>query len=173
MTLQTEFTACVFAYGSNMCTQRIRSRVPSATPVANGYLGEHAFVFHKRSIDGSAKADAAFTGCPTDRVWGVVYRLHQEDKPILDGYEFLGVGYDEQQVDVVVESRTIRAWIYVARQEVTDPSMLPYSWYHDFVIRGAQQHRLPQKYIDYLRSCKSVIDPDPARHERNRRLIDW
>ena len=155
-----------------MCTKRIRSRAPSATPVANGYLDEHALVFHKQSIDGSAKADAAFTGCSTDRVWGVVYRVHKEDKPILDGYEFLGVGYDEQQVDVVVESRTIRAWMYVARREVTDSSLLPYSWYHDFVIHGAQQHRLPQKYINYLRSCKSVTDPDLARHEQNRRLID-
>lgn len=107
----------------------------------------------------------AFTGCSTDRVWGVVYRVHKEDKPILDGY-------DEQQVDVVVESRTSRVWMYVARRKVTDSSLLPYFWYHDFVIHGAQQHRLPQKYIDYLRSCKSVADPDLARYEQNRLLID-
>ena len=172
MTL-TDFTVCIFAYGSNMCTQRIRSRVPSATPIANGHLAEHAFVFHKRSVDGSAKADAVFTARQTDQVWGVVYRLHLEDKPILDDHEFLGVGYDEQQVDIVIESGTIRAWMYVARREMTNPSLLPYSWYHDFVVRGAQQHRLPERYIEHLRSFESVIDPDSARHERNCRLIDW
>ncbi len=171
MTLQTELTVCVFAYGSNMCTQRIRSRVPSATPVANGYLGEYAFVFHKRSIDGSAKADAAFTGCPTDRVWGVVYRLHQKDKPILDGFEFFGIGYDEQQVDVVLESRTIRAWIYVARPSTIDKSLKPYGWYLEFVIQGAYQHRLPLCYIADLHWIEPTVDPDPTRDEANRRLL--
>ena len=62
--------------------------------------------------------------------------------------------------------------MYVARREAIDPLLLPYSWYHDFVTRGAQQHRLPESYIEHLRSFESVIDPDSARHERNRRLID-
>jgi len=172
MTFLTEGTVCVFAYGSNMCTQRIRARVPSATPVVNGYVGEHAFAYHKRGEDGSAKADAAFTGCPADRVWGVVYRMHQGDKTILDDHEFLGVGYDEHEVDVVVEKRTIRAWVYVARCEAIDPSLLPFSWYHDFVIQGAKQHHLPNIYIEQLRSFESVVDPDSVRHERNRSLID-
>jgi gamma-glutamylcyclotransferase (GGCT)/AIG2-like uncharacterized protein YtfP len=154
-----------------MHTARIRARVPSATPVAIGYLEQHAFVYHKRSIDGSAKADAAFTGRATDRIWGVVFELHHAEKPVLDEHEFLGIGYDEREIDVVVDDGEIRAWMYVARQEVTDPSLLPYSWYHDFVIHGAQQHGLPREYIDHLQSHQSIIDPDPARHEQNRRLI--
>ena len=81
--MEKGFNVHVFAYGSNMCTQRMRSRVPSAKPVTIGYVCERRFVLHKRSDDGSAKADAAFTAVSTDRVWGVVYRLHREDASMI------------------------------------------------------------------------------------------
>jgi len=150
----------------------MRSRVPTATPVTIGYVGQRKLVFHKRSNDGSGKADAAFTPCPTDRVWGVVYRLHEEQKPVLDQHEFLGIGYDEEEVNVVHENDSLRAWMYVARRDAIDPSLLPYSWYLDYIVHGACQHRLPESYIDYLTSFESLVDPDSARYARNRRLID-
>lgn len=150
----------------------MRSRAATAQPVAIGYVSERKLVFHKRSHDGSAKADAVFTAVSTDRVWGVVYRVHRSDKPVLDRYEFLGIGYDHEEVEVMVEDGTLRAWMYVARREAIDPSLLPYSWYHDYLVHGAREHGLPESYVDYLRSFKSLRDPDPARHAKNRRLID-
>ena len=45
------------------------------TPVSD-VTAHRRFEFHKRSHDGSAKADAAFTASSNDRVWGVVYQLH-------------------------------------------------------------------------------------------------
>ena len=162
----------VFAYGSNMCTQRMHSRVPATTPVTIGYIGQRKFVFHKRSEDGSGKAHAAVTACPTDRVWGVVYRLPQEQKSILDQYEFLGIGYDDQKVNVIHGNGSLWAWMYVARRDAIDPALLPYSWYHDYIIHGACQHQLPESYINFLRRCESMVDPDSARHTKNCRLID-
>ena len=162
----------VFAYGSNMCTRRMRSRVSTAMPVTIGYVARRKLVFHKRSDDGSGKADAAFTASPASRVWGVVYRLSQEQKPLLDQHEFLGIGYDAEEVHVVHENGSLRAWMYVARRGAIDPSLLPYSWYRDYLIHGACEHRLPDGYIDYLRSFESLVDLDPARHAINRRLID-
>lgn len=161
----------VFAYGSNLCTQRMRSRVSTATPLTIGCVRQRKFVFRKRSVDGSAKADAAFTSSSDDRVWGVVYQLHLHQKPLLDRHEFLGIGYDEELVDVVHEDGAIRAWMYLARHDAIDATLLPYSWYHDLIIDGACQHRLPEPYVDYLRSFNSVVDPDAARHSVNRRLI--
>lgn len=52
----------VFAYGSNLHVRRTTARAPSARPVAIGYVSERSFWFHKRGVDGSAKANALFTG---------------------------------------------------------------------------------------------------------------
>ena len=129
-------------------------------------------MYHKRSIDGSAKADAFHTGDHSDRVWGVVLEISRNEKPWLDRHEFLGVGYDEETVDVRLEDRsTLSARIYVARRDAIDPTLQPYSWYHDFVIRGAQQHGLPHEYVSFLREFNPIRDPDIDRHRENQRLI--
>jgi gamma-glutamylcyclotransferase (GGCT)/AIG2-like uncharacterized protein YtfP len=161
----------VLAYGSNMCTERMRSRVSTAKPVTTGYVSQRKLMFHKRSEDGSAKADAAFTASPNDRVWGVVYQLEQHQKRLLDHHEFLGIGYDEESVVVLNKNGTLRAWMYVARRDAIDVSLLPYSWYHDFVIHGARQHQIPKQYVDNLRSFDSIVDSDVARHWENRQLL--
>ena len=90
---------------------------------------------------------------------------------MLDKHEFLGIGYDEERVGVVLEGGSVEAWMYVARREAIDPTLAPYSWYHDFIVHGAHQHGLPRSYIDYLRSFESCVDPDTARHARNRRVM--
>lgn len=154
-----------------MYSPRMRSRVSTATPVTVGYVRQRKLVFHKRSEDGSAKADAVLTDSPTDLVRGVVYRLHGRQKPLLDQHEFLGVGYDEEMVEVVHENGVIQAWMYVARPDAIDASLLPYSWYHDFIILGACEHRLPERYIDYVRTFNTLDDPDAVRHSANRRLV--
>jgi gamma-glutamylcyclotransferase (GGCT)/AIG2-like uncharacterized protein YtfP len=161
----------IFAYGSNMCSQRLRARVSTAIPVTIGYVQQCRFVLHKRSDDGSAKADAAFSASSDDCVWGIVYQLQRYQKPILDKCEFLGFGYDEEAVDVVYADGAVCAWMYVARHKAIDATLLPYSWYLNLVIAGACEHRLPDPYIDHLRSFDSIVDPDTARHKENQRLI--
>ena len=47
-----------FAYGSNVCSGRLRERVPSAVPVRVARLLNHSLRFHKRSGDHSGKCDA-------------------------------------------------------------------------------------------------------------------
>ena len=162
----------VFAYGSNLHDRRMLNRVPSACPVAIGHVEQRQLRFHKRSVDGSAKADAAFTGVPEDRVWGVVYRLSPDEKPELDKHEFLGIGYDQELVEVTTSSGSIDAWMYVARHDAIDQTLKPYAWYHDYVIVGAQQHRLPFCYIYNLMRVETTLDPDRERHEQNRQLIN-
>ena len=162
----------VFAYGSNLCTQRIGSRVSTALPVTVGYVRQRKFTFHKKSVDGSSKADAAFAEASDECVWGVVYRLSVQQKRVLDTYVFLGIGYDEERVDVVHETGRVQAWMYVARRSAIDSTLRPYSWYRDLIVAGALQHRLPEQYIHYLRSFEAIVDPDDRRHSANPRLID-
>ena len=63
-------TFVYFAYGSNMCEGRLKARVPSADLMAVVQLQAHALRWHKRSVDGSAKANALATGRDQDVVWG-------------------------------------------------------------------------------------------------------
>lgn len=162
----------VFAYGSNLCTARLKARVPSAEPIAVGHVTQRQLVFHKRSEDGSAKADARWTGLEHHRVWGVVFRIARAEKAILDECEFLGIGYDETEVEVIHEAGTLRSWMYQARDEAIDDSLLPYDWYHDFVVRGAREHRLPADYIARLESHSLMPDPDEVRTRENRVVLE-
>lgn len=165
-------TDLIFAYGSNLHSGRMRSRVPSAEPITIGYVVGRRIAFHKRSDDGSAKADASCTAEFSDRVWGVIYSINASETPVLDRHEFLGIGYDRKQICAMTpRGKPVTAWIYVARPDAIDRSMKPYTWYLEFIVAGAHQHRLPLCYIATLRSAQCVRDPDPSRYELNHRLV--
>ena len=162
----------VFSYGSNLCVPRIEARVGRVTEVSVGFVTHRRLAFHKRSIDGSAKADAAFVDAHTAAIWGVVYRLSADGKRKLDQFEFLGTGYDQIQVDVQHGGQATSAWMYVARPEVIDPSLQPYRWYRDLIVHGAIHHRLPADYVEFIRSQPTIEDPDSHRHVTNMSLIE-
>ena len=163
----------VFAYGSNLHSGRMQQRAPSARAVGVGCVWGRKIRFHKRSVDGSAKADACCTGNGGDRIWGVVYRLNRSDKRALDGHESLGIGYDEHPVTVRTGPRTaVEAITYVARDETIDPSLHPYSWYLGFVREGARQHRLPWCYIHSELRVETVRDTNAGRRRLNQEILD-
>ena len=147
----------VFAYGSNMCTERLRARAATAVPLVTGYVTHRKLAFHKRGRDGSAKADAVYTGRSSDRVWGVVFSLTRDDKLVLNGYEW---GYGEQKVVVIGQDRVLPATIYVARSQLVDAALKPYGWYHHLVVEGAIQHRLPRDYVEHLQTFRPLPDTD-------------
>lgn len=164
-------TIPVFAYGSNLCRERLRARVPSARRWAIGCVFGRTLAFHKRGRDGSAKADAAFTGHANDSVWGVVYQVAASEKPLLDRYESLGVGYDEVEVPVATAAGVCYARMYVARPEAIVTSLRPFSWYRDFVVHGAVEHGLPGRYLRRLCRVTAEADPDRSRHASNAAVV--
>ena len=47
--------------------------------------------------------------------------------------------------------------------------MLTYFWYKEFVAKGAEEHRLPQEYIDrYINTVPGLANPDAAREHARR-----
>lgn len=117
-----------FAYGSNMCTGRLKQRVPSAAPLFAAKLNGHRLTFHKRSKDGSGKGDAEYTGDDRDFVWGVVFELQELEKRDLDNAEGLGHGYSEKLVTVITRlGKECAALMYYADDK--DVKLRPYSWY--------------------------------------------
>ncbi len=111
-----------------------------------GFVRRRQLRFHKIGKDGTGKADAFWTGCATDCVWGVVYRCSLEEQSVLDRAESLGVGYDQVGVEVQTESGTVSTFLYQARSDCIDANLRPAAWYHLHVVMGARQHSLPFDY---------------------------
>ena len=153
-----------FAYGSNMSTRRLASRVASARAIAVARLPAHALRFHKQGRDGSAKCDACYTGSERDVVHGVVFGIAVDEKPLLDEQEGLGNGYEEKTARVTgVQGEHLQVVTYVATR--IDASLRPLHWYKEHVLRGAVEHRLPEDYIAAIRAIESCADPDPGNHD--------
>ncbi len=156
-----------FAYGSNMHPFRMRNRVPSALNIDIAYLENHSLCFHKRGwSDGSGKCNAFFAGSSDDSVIGVVYRLHESERHLLDRYEGVGNGYEIANVRVFSESREYAAFTYMAAESHIDEAISPYSWYKQYVVHGALYHKLPDPYIARIREVEAISDPDQDRAEK-------
>jgi gamma-glutamylcyclotransferase (GGCT)/AIG2-like uncharacterized protein YtfP len=160
-----------FAYGSNMCMNRLRNRVPSCRFHVIASIKGYVLKFHKRSNDGSGKCNIITSDNNHDEVIGVIFEIDETEKPQLDRAEGLGEGYHEECIELVTPSGNIKAFTYIADPDAIDESLRPYTWYKDFVLYGAQQHRLPDHYIDHIRIIEAQIDPDTEREESNRRLL--
>lgn len=154
-----------FAYGSNMSTRRLQHRLPSASVVCVASLPEHKLMFHKKSQDGSAKCDAMHSGHSDDVVIGVVYEIHELEKPKLDIIEERGHGYEAKMVNVrTSQGKQIEAMTYYAMN--IDATLQPYHWYKEHVLRGAREHHLPSAYIQSLERVMSIPDTNQERHIR-------
>jgi len=156
-----------FAYGSNMLTERLRARCPSAKAQAAARADNHALAFCKKSRDGSGKAtlwpDAG------GRAFGVVFHLDESELPKLDQAEGAWKGYnrvDDFRVHMARSREPLRVVTYIADPALTDQDLKPYDWYLRLVIAGARQHGLPSQYVDEIEAVRSTPDPKPNRKSR-------
>ena len=149
-----------------MSTPRLTDRVHSARAVTIAQLHKHKLKFHKKSKkDGSAKCDAEYTNNAEDVVHGVVFQILASEKPELDKQEGKGAGYEDKIVSVITQNgETLDAVTYYATN--IDPSLKPYDWYKEHVIRGSREHGLPPEYIATIDAINSMPDPDTNRHKR-------
>jgi gamma-glutamylcyclotransferase len=158
-----------FAYGSNMFTRKMRVPAASAKAVAIGHLPGHRLVFNKVSRDdGSGKGNIVATGDTADKVWGVVFEIADSDRAKLDGSEG---GYERVEVEIRSAAGAQRVVTYIAKAGRTDDTLQPYTWYKEFVFRGAAEHGLPADYVRALDAVPAIDDPDPARERRNRDVL--
>ena len=163
-------TFLVFAYGSNMLTQRIQKRCPSASALGVTELHGYELRWHKRSRDGSGKCDVVETTAAGAVVYGVLYRIATAEKPDLDRAEELGNGYDSKAVTVRRNGESYEATIYFAT--AIDVALKPYTWYKALVVAGGSEYGLPVAYTAKLESTKAVEDPDRERHARNMSIVN-
>lgn len=112
------------AYGPNMSTARLKKRRLAPEPRGTASLQGHAIRFHKRSTDGSGKADAHFTGEAGDVVHGVLFELSEADLVRLDAIEGDGYSREERAVQRP-DGTSAKASVYLARPEYIDHALRP------------------------------------------------
>ncbi len=157
-----------FAYGSNMLTQRLQARCPSAAPVGPARVSGFGIAMKKKSKDGSGKATLApaFRGISQD-TFGVVFEIPENERQLLDHAE--GYGYirdDAYSVTLTRSDRRFTTSTYLAADDHIATNLYPFCWYRALIIAGAEQHRLPQDYVADLRAQAFQPDPDPHRASR-------
>jgi len=151
-----------FAYGSNLSTTRLTTRVPSAKLMSTGKLNLHKLLFHKVGRDGSAKCNAFFTGRLDDYLYGALYRIDPDHKKHLDQAEGLGNGYETKQVTIITGSgKMITAFTYYATRIAAN--IEPFHWYKQHVLSGAKEHCFPEPYIEKIALIDSLKDIDQIR----------
>ncbi len=156
-----------FAYGSNMLTERLRARCPSANLIGNASKDNYVLEFNKRSKDGSGKATLRREAGPGRRVVGVLFEIESTEKKRLDQAEGRGKGYDRCDSFIVRLANggdPIDTACYVATE--TDHHLKPYDWYLALVVGGAREHHLDEEYIAHLSQFSYEDDECLERHER-------
>ena len=136
-----------FAYGSNMLTDRIRARAKDAGTLGIAHVTGRRLTFHKignrKNGLTTGKCDICVDADPKAIVHGVLYEIPKAQFDDLNSQE---KGYSS--VELWVHSSNlgvIKAIAHVA--DNTDATLVPYDWYHELVLEGAREHKLPEYYI--------------------------
>ncbi|MCR9231476.1 MAG: gamma-glutamylcyclotransferase [bacterium] len=153
-----------FAYGSNLHPARLEARIGRCQFQGIALLEQADLRFHKVGVDASGKCDITIDDTSAGGVWGAVYQITTEQKTELDRFESLGQGYEIREVDVLThEQHLIRVFTYQAMTGFIDPTLQPFDWYHDLVLRGARFHGFPAEYLTRLQLIKRLTDFDAER----------
>jgi gamma-glutamylcyclotransferase (GGCT)/AIG2-like uncharacterized protein YtfP len=163
-----------FAYGSNMFSYRLEKRIGKVEIIGKGKLYQHKLQFNKKSVDGSLKANAFFTGKQEDSVIGVLFKINPNKKDDLDKLEGLGKGYDQKEVEIESSDsgKQVKAFTYVANPVDSSENDQPYDWYLEFIKQGAEEHSLPEEYKKDILATSSKVDTDIIRPVINKSIIN-
>jgi len=133
-----------FAYGSNMCSIRMRKRAPSAVAIGTAYLQHHHVVCNKLGQDGTAKAN--IVPRRNASTYGVLYEISTNEMEFLDTEE---TGYRRAEKTVLNHlNKKVRVQTYVAFRLTHQP--VTTDWYKSLMVQGATEHGLPEDYIRVL-----------------------
>lgn len=136
-----------FAYGDNMNPVHMGERCPGALSLGRATLHDHRFAIGAAGFGTVVMARGA-------RVYGVLWRLDEQEMAALDEYEDVAGGmYRKDFVEVEPEgSAPLRAMIYRA----TDPAPgRAAPGYLERVVRLAEELGFPADYVVGLRSASA------------------
>jgi len=148
-----------FAYGSNLDDKQMRHRCPDHEVVGPASLGNYRLSFQGNS-DRWRGAVATVLPATDQVVWGVLFRLSDDDLRALDKYEdYKGPAhpaslYDRAEVHVLTtDGAEVAALTYLMRPHAGGkPSRL----YLDTITKGAAAHGIPRAYIARLAATQTA-----------------
>lgn len=152
-----------------MLAERLFARVKAEHPTRYA-LEHHRLRFHKRSSDCSGKCNVICTGQAVDVVHGVLFDVPKDQISELDKYEGVGYGYVKKICRFLIQGVENDVLMYVADADHIDDALVPYQWYLDLVLAGAEQNGLPRDYVSGLRAMPFTGDPKPDRKTRSEAL---
>ncbi len=141
-----------FAYGSNLCVKQMALRCPDAVDPRPAVLSGHDWLINQRGV-------ATVEPLAGTQVHGVLWRVSEADLATLDGAEGVPVRYRRDRLVVLTDDGPSPAWVYIDHRVTPGP---PRPGYLPRIIDAAIHHRLPPRWIDFLRRW------DPARWPRLR-----
>ncbi len=144
--------AAYFAYGSNMSSARLSSRVSDAEALGPAHVVDWRLAFNKPGRDGTGKANLVPTAGA--RTWGVAWTLPEDAWRVLEGFE---PDYERAVFRLLVaDGRDLPAHVYLYACPADAPSIPPSRDYVDRLVAGATEHGLPEEYIAQIRALRDV-----------------
>ena len=155
-----------FAYGSNMLTERLLARCPSAKPLGHAEARGMTVSYSLGSSDGSAKA--GLQKAPGKTARGVLFMIDLSERRALDLAEGAPDIYRRVEIEVFSDrtGHPSDAVTYLPNPERTANGLHPYAWYRALCAGGAKQHGLPDEVIAALRDGPVQKMPPPVRGKR-------
>ena len=149
-----------------MLTERLKARVSSAKNPSPFALRKYRLRFHKKSSDCSGKCNIVATAFDSDVVHGVLFDIDDAQISLLDKAEGVGHGYLRNEISVSIDGIMTKVSVYIAEKDAIDDALIPYRWYYELVLSGAEQHSLPNDYVAGLRAIPFTNDPKSDRKSR-------
>lgn len=80
---------------------------------------------------------------------------------------------NEEDVTVFAPDQTpLAVKIYLADDDSVDETLVPYTWYKDFVLRGADEHHLPKDYVNrFITLVQAQADLRPGKDKQERARV--
>lgn len=155
--------AVYLAYGSNLHPRRLEARVGRVELLGLAVLEGWSLRFDKRGGDGSAKANLHAAPGESRVALAAAYALDLHQVSALDRFEGCGWGYETFPVTFRLRGSLVDGFTYLAPSQWISRAMLPFDWYVDLIVAGANFHDFPQWYVDAISARPARPDPDSAR----------
>jgi gamma-glutamylcyclotransferase (GGCT)/AIG2-like uncharacterized protein YtfP len=142
-----------FAYGSNMFERELKGYCPGALFLSKARLNDYRLDFTRFSETrqcgvGDVVKAKGFV------VWGVLCDAPENEMPELDEKEGASRAYERKRVQVVLPDGAIReAMTYMVREKLG--TVLPSREYLKLYLKGAQEHDLPDDYMEMLKCIRT------------------
>ncbi|XP_011223329.1 gamma-glutamylcyclotransferase isoform X2 [Ailuropoda melanoleuca] len=158
-----------FAYGSNLLTERIHLRNPSAAFCCVARLQDYKLDFGNSQGKTSETwhgGIATIFQSPGDEVWGVVWKMNKSNLSSLDEQEGVKSGtYVPIEVNVYTQEGKITCRSYQMKNYESAP---PSPQYKKVICLGAKENGLPLEYQKKL----NAIEPNDYKGEVSEEIED-